>query len=193
MNAVAETVCAPVSLLAGHHAVMQLVTVTIFDARLAGLEAAYGSDFFLAGIAKGVGKPVVGLETPELQMRMLLGGGDEESLELIDSGLAMFESGRQRKQTQRLTEDWANGNLADLQSFEQWCECTTTEPERRFMRRINDDRNAGLAAGIDKLHKEGRRLFVAIGTLHMAGPKAVTKLLAEMGYKVERVSFDAKP
>jgi len=193
MNAVAEKMCAPVSLIAGRHAVMQLITVTIFDARLAGLEASYGSDFFLAGIAKGVAKPVVGLETAELQMRTLLGGSDEESLKLVDSSLAMFESGRQRKQTQRLTEDWAGGNLADLQNFEQWCDCTTTEPERRFMRRINDDRNTGLAAGIDKLHREGKRLFVAIGTLHMVGPKAVTKLLAGMGYKVERVAFDSKP
>ncbi|MBI3715892.1 MAG: TraB/GumN family protein [Betaproteobacteria bacterium] len=193
MNAVAEKVCAPVSLIAGRHAVMQLITVTIFDARLAGLEASYGSDFFLASIAKSVAKPVVGLETAELQMRTLLGGSDKESMELVDSSLTLFESGKQRKQTQRLTEDWANGNLADLQSFEQWCDCTTTEPERRFMRRINDDRNAGLAAGIDKLHKEGKRVFVAIGTLHMVGPKGVTQLLAGMGYKVERVAFEAKP
>jgi uncharacterized protein len=66
-----------------------------------------------------------------------------------------------------------------------------TDAERRFMQRLNDDRNPGLAAAIDKLIREGRRVFAAVGALHMAGPKPVQKLLAEMGYSVERVDFSA--
>ncbi len=193
MNALAGQVCAPPSLMAGRHAVMQLITVTIFDARFIGLEAMYGTDFFLAGLAQSSGKPVRGLETPELQMRALLGGNEKEMLEMIDGGMKLFTDNKQREQTARLVADWGSGNLVDLQNFEQWCDCVGTAAERKFLKQVNDDRNAGLAAAIDKLHGEGRRVFAAIGTLHMAGPQAVTRLLAGMGYKVERVSFASKP
>ncbi len=191
MDAIAEQVCAPAAFMAGRHGVMQLVTVTIFDARFAGLEAVYGSDYFFAGMARN-NKPTRGLETPELQMQALLGGDEKELLELVDGALKIFGNGKQRAQTKRMVDDWAGGNLADLQKFEQWCDCVGTPAERKFLKRLNDDRNAGLAAAIDKLHSEGTHPFVAIGTLHMAGPQAVTRLLAGMGYKVERVSFDAK-
>ena len=51
-------------------------------------------------------------------------------------------------------------------------------------------RNPGLAAGIEDLHRTGRRVFAAIGVLHMVGDKAVPKLLVARGFKVERVAFD---
>jgi uncharacterized protein len=54
---------------------------------------------------------------------------------------------------------------------------------------LNDERNPGLAAGIDKLMGDGKPVFAAVGALHMTGLKAVPTLLAQMGYKVERVSF----
>ena len=65
-----------------------------------------------------------------------------------------------------------------------------TEAEAKFYRRLNDERNPGLAAGIDKLHRDGKRVFAAVGALHMTGPKALPTLLANMGYKVERVVFE---
>ena len=189
LEAIGRRVCAPVAAFAQMHPMMQLVIVTLLDARFADAEAAYGSDIILASMAKGVGKPIVGLETVAQQMLALMGGEQKETIDLIESSVAVFETGKQRDGVKRLMDVWAKGDLADLEQYELWCDCTTTKTEREFYKRLNDDRNTGLAAGIDKLHRAGKPVFAAIGSLHMVGPKAVPKLLREMGYKVARVTF----
>ena len=57
------------------------------------------------------------------------------------------------------------------------------------MRRLNDERNPPLADGIEALHRQGRRIFAAVGALHMTGPQSLPRLLAARGFKVERVPF----
>ena len=58
------------------------------------------------------------------------------------------------------------------------------------MRRLNDDRNPALAQRIDALHGQGRRVFAAVGALHMTGAQALPRLMAERGYRVERIRFE---
>jgi hypothetical protein len=58
-----------------------------------------------------------------------------------------------------------------------------------LLRRLNDERNPNLAARIDALHARGQRVFAAVGALHMTGPRALPALLAQRGYRVERVDF----
>jgi uncharacterized protein YbaP (TraB family) len=65
-----------------------------------------------------------------------------------------------------------------------------TEADRKYMKGLIDDRNPHLAAGIDKLSRDGRKVFAAVGSVHMIGPNSVPKLLDKMGYKIERVEFD---
>jgi uncharacterized protein len=48
-------------------------------------------------------------------------------------------------------------------------------------------RNPAIAARIDELHREGRRLFTAAGVLHMVGDAPLQQLLAERGFTIERV------
>ena len=89
----------------------------------------------------------------------------------------------------RMAAMWANGQLGELESYEKWCECVETDEDRRMMRRLLDERNPGLAKGIDEVHTSGKRVFAAVGSLHMIGRMGLPALLAERGYKVERVDF----
>ena len=57
------------------------------------------------------------------------------------------------------------------------------------MQRLNDDRNSGLADGIDALHRDGRKVFAAVGALHMTGAKALPALLAQRGFTVQRLAL----
>jgi uncharacterized protein len=189
IEALSLRTCAPVAAIASMHPVMQVTTLSLFDARFAGLEFIYGSEMFLANFGRGMKKSVRSLETPELQMRALMGGDSREMQESIESAITLLESGAQRKQTERMLNAWANSDLKDLQAFESWCECVKTPADRKFLKRVNDDRNPGLAKAIDRLVREGRKVFAAVGALHMAGAKPVPKLLEEMGYKLERIDF----
>ena len=190
MNAFARKVCLPPAALTKQHPLLQLVAVTLFDARFSGLEIGYGSEIFLADFARTVGKPVIGLETAESQMRVLLQGDAAETIASVDRGLMIVEQGKSRAVNRRMADAWAEGNLADLENYQQWCECVETRADRKALQRLNDERNPGLAAGIDKLMRGNQSLFAAVGALHMTGPKALPKLMQELGYQVERVVFD---
>ena len=192
IDAIARKVCAPAAALAEMHPMMQFVLLALFDARFEGAEAGYGSEIIIGSLARGVGKSTVGLETPEQQMRVLFDGDPIEMTEMIESGLAAYEVGKCRVATKRLLNVWATGNLADLGQYEQWCDCAISKTELNFVKRVIDDRNSSLAMGIDKLVQVGKPVFAAVGALHMVGPKALPKLMAEMGYKVQRVSFEEK-
>ena len=63
------------------------------------------------------------------------------------------------------------------------------EEARAFLRRLNDDRNPGLADRIDALHGAGKRVFAAVGALHMTGAKGLPGLMAQRGYIVERLPY----
>jgi uncharacterized protein YbaP (TraB family) len=189
MEAIARRVCAPMPQFGSLHPMMQLVTLTLLDARFGGFEVGYGSEIFLAGFARGAKKTVASLESAELQLRLLLDGDPKEIIASMGRALALFESGKGRSVLERMTRAWAEGNLKDLEDYAQWCECAVTAEERRAMQKLNDERNPGLAEGIDRLLAGDKTVFAAVGALHMIGPQGLPRLLAQMGYKVERVEF----
>jgi uncharacterized protein YbaP (TraB family) len=190
VEAVARKVCAPMADLASLHPMIQLITVSLLDARFADLEISYGTEIFLSTFARAAHKPVASLESAGLQMRALLAGDPGEMIDGIDRGIALYESGKARLITRRMTDAWAGGNLDDLQNYHQWCECANTEADRKSLRELNDGRNPGLAAGIDRLLAGGKVVFAAAGALHMTGPSALPGLLRKMGYTVTRVAFE---
>ena len=89
----------------------------------------------------------------------------------------------------RIAKVWTEGNHAELARFESWCNCVDTATERAAMKRLLDDRNPQLAAAIDNLHTSGTRVFAAVGSLHMIGPKGLPALLRQRGYRVEQGDF----
>ena len=193
MDILAERVCAPIDALSSLHPVMQLTTMAILQARFSNLEVGYGTELFLSGFGRGAKVPIKSLETPELQMKALISESDALVLEAIGSGLTLLEKGEQGTVTDRLVRAWATSNLSELERYEEWCECAVTEADRQYLRRLLDDRNPHLAAGIDRLSREGRPVFAAVGSLHMIGPHSVPRLLEKMGYTIQRVSFEERP
>lgn len=53
--------------------------------------------------------------------------------------------------------------------------------------RTVDGRNPGMADRIDALVKQGKRPFVAVGAIHLAGPASIQKELEKKGYTVRRL------
>jgi uncharacterized protein YbaP (TraB family) len=181
--------CLPAPLMAQQHPVMQLTTLAMITARWEGLDAAYGQEFLLAAHARAHRLPVVALETPERQMQALIPPAGTPLEGLVARGLDQLEQGVARRITARLVAAWERGDLAELEDYERWCECVASAEERALMRRLNDERNPAMAERIDALHRDGKRVFVAVGALHMTGPQGLPKLLRERGYSVERVAF----
>lgn len=181
-----QAACLPEHALAALPAAMQVMVLSLLEARWAGLELAHAQEHVLARHARAAGRPVVALETVALQMKALVPEGEDATAAVVEGTLAQLESGHGRAIVARLAAAWESGDLATLEDYEGWCECARTEEERAALRALNDERNPGLAEGIEALHAKGQRVFAAVGALHMTGPQALTRLLAAKGFKVER-------
>jgi len=182
-----EAECLPAQALAALSPEMQVVTLTTLAGRRDGLDPSYGIDIFLAGWAHAASKTVVSLETPELQIALLKADTEAERNEFVQGALAQLEAGQSRPMLRRMTQAWADGNLADFATYGEWCDCIKTDADSKAMARLLDDRNPALADAVAALHARGQRVFAAVGSLHMAGPMGLPALLAQRGFQVERL------
>jgi len=183
-----ERACMASEALATLHPVLQASTLTMLEARWLGMDPGYAAEQVLIGAAKPARK-LVALESALQQLQTLVPADDAEANSVLEQSLQQLEDQSARRLLARLAAAWEEGNQAVLEAYEQWCECADSEADREFMRKLNDERNTGLATGIAAQHKAGRRVFAAVGALHMTGPQSIPKLLAQQGFKVERVSF----
>ena len=189
LRAQVKLACLPESMLNEMAPEMAATTLVVMAARSDGLQPAYAIDAMLAGMAHGLNKQVVSLETPELQLDLLLGRTSEEMRAVVEQSLDELERGKARSMLVRIAQVWAGGHLGEFDRYEQWCDCLNTEAERVMWKRLLDDRNPALAVRIDELHASGKPVFAAVGSLHMIGPLGLPALMAQRGYSVERVEF----
>jgi len=189
LRAQLKEACLPEQILASTSPEMVATTLTMMSARHTGLDPSYAVDAIYAGMAHRMRKPVSSLETPELQLKLLLGSTPEETRAAVESALEELENGQASPMVTHMAEIWAGGRLGELENFEAWCQCLDTERDRTMMKRLLDERNPGLAARIDEIHASGKPVFAAVGSLHMVGKLGLPSLLAERGYRIERVDF----
>ncbi len=184
MEAQARVACLPPGALSPLPAMLQLSLLTLLEARRDGFDAGFGQDLMLLAWAKAEGRPVQSLESVEEQMAALT----PEPAELdgvVDGALRQLQRGQLRAPLRKLADAWQRGDLKTLADYPRWCACADTPAERAWFKRLNDDRNLNLAARIDALHGANQRLLIAVGALHMSGPQALPRLLAERGFTVE--------
>jgi uncharacterized protein len=184
-----QRACLPAQAMAGLHPMMQAMTAMVLDAARDGLQVAYGQEFALAGAARARKLRTVSLETPERQLAALIPQDAAQAERYLASTLEQMQSGLGRRVLLRTAAAWERGDLAEIEDYERWCDCVHTEDDRAMLRALNDERNPAMAERIEALHKEGQRLFVAVGALHMTGPKALPALLKARGFAVQRVEF----
>ena len=132
---------------------------------------------------------LVALESALDQLKVLVPTDAAEAVSQLEQTLQQIEDQSARRVLQRLAAAWEQGDLATLEDYGRWCECADSEADRAFLKKLNDERNTGLADAIEAQHRGGRRVFVAVGALHMTGEQSLPRLLAQRGFQVERVAF----
>jgi uncharacterized protein len=184
IDAQAQAACLSPGTLSALPAMLQLSMLTLMEARRDGFDAGFGQDVMLLTWAKSEGRPVQSLESVQEQLQAL----QPEAAELpavVDGTLRQLRKGQLREPLRKLAGAWSRGDLRTLADYPRWCACADSPAERAWFKRVNDDRNGPLAERIAALHGAGQRLLVAVGALHMSGPRALPRLLTEQGFTVE--------
>jgi uncharacterized protein YbaP (TraB family) len=158
-------------------------TLVVLQLQGAGLQAAYGVDQQMIGRA-AADKPIVALESLDSQLAMLDSlPADVQELMLLD---ALEQGGEVEDQLDRLVEAWRRGDEDELveATFGQ----LERHPEFRILyERIYFERNRAMSEQLARLARDGRTRFTVLGVGHMVGPRGIPALLADRGFRVERV------
>lgn len=170
---------------------MQVMTLVAASARAYGLHPELGIDLLLNGMAVGMGKPVLGLETVQQQLRLLMPADDEEERAMVTDALDELESRHADAILRRLAQAWERGDAGEIAGYAQWCDCLKSPSEVLMLRRLVDDRNPAMADKLAALHDGGRTFFAAVGALHMSGEKSLVDLLRRRGFAVRPVPLAA--
>lgn len=183
----ADALCLSLTDLQALNPGFQAINITLAEARVQGLEAAYGIDLILAMSAQGYGRPIDALESVQTQLDVLTVGGQEDDLEALEE-LDPVAMEKQKDVLVRSANAWATSDYATMNDYPSWCHCMDREADRVRMKRALEGRNPHLADGIDALHMQGHKVFAAVGSLHTIGSEAgLPALLTRRGYRVERV------
>ncbi len=183
--------CAAAAVLAPLKPEFQVAALSMLAGRRLGLEPDYGIDATLAALARREGRPVVALETAEDQLRAMSAPSRAELAALVKGALDELDSGRAQALLARMARMWASGDHALLERYAQWCECQHGSADAAAMRRLLEARHPAMAARLDALHRGGQPVFAAVGSLHMIGARGLPALMAQRGYRVERIALEA--
>jgi uncharacterized protein YbaP (TraB family) len=162
-------------------------TLTALELQAAGYQSELGVDQLFLGRAAGQ-KPIVGLETVESQLAMLHGLPRRiQELMLLD---VLARGDRFRDEAAGLLQAWERGDEDELarllfSPLEEYPELDS------FYETLFFERNQAMCARLRELSGDGRTRFVILGAGHMVGERGIPALLAQHGYRVERLRLPA--
>jgi len=145
-------------------------------------ETGFFMDFSLSLRAAGAGLEVVGLETLEQQLSFLEDMPMEQQLMLLDQALSEYQNvGEIHKQ---MVDNYVAGDLKALKTqAEEQLDLLEPDARRYFVEQGIDMRNRRMVESLLPLLQE-RRVFVAVGALHLPGEIGLIQLLRTAGYEL---------
>ncbi len=165
--------------------VATILTLNEFAAQ--GFQSTLGVDTFIAGFARSRNKPIVELETVEGQLATFGTLSHTAQLQYLDDTLNEIEDKTGIEKVTRLTRLWRTADRTGLDAMAEELAADPTYSGRFFQEVLLEQRNPGLASGIEKLLKTETQSFAGIGLFHLVGKQSVPEILTQRGYRVERI------
>ncbi len=142
-------------------------------------------DAYLLRKAKAELKPVVEIEGIDVQMKLIESLTDAENRTIFEGKLTALESGLTSEQIEGMVGAWQKGDPARLlgvaQKYNQ-----SVAGAREFEEKFVWARHAPMLAKIEGYLDSRERHFIAVGALHLAGPRGLVELLRKRGYIVRQ-------
>jgi uncharacterized protein YbaP (TraB family) len=161
--------------------------VETYDSLAAGLQTEYGTEAQLENVYLPTRGKIVGLETLAEQMRSFTNLTLAEQREMLAQDLAQTPA-QNMDDVKTLHRLW---RIGDADAISAWASAKserlarTPAVARALDNRIVYERNRRFALRMAAIAAPNRPIFVAIGALHLGGPKGVLSLLRQRGFTVE--------
>ena len=142
-------------------------------------------DLVLQQRAAGAGKATAGLETAQEQLSVFDNLSMSDQIELLKMTMAQLPE--LPRMFDQLIEAYATNDLGRIATLAaQYKSQGNVETLKRFMLRLNDERNRRMARRMEPYINQGNS-FIAVGALHLPGPNGLIQLLRNQGYQVVSV------
>lgn len=146
----------------------------------------YGVDGYVIARAKALKKKLVEIEGVETQTRLIESLTEQEARTLFAGTLTALESGLTSEQITGMVNAWQIGDPdLLLQIARKYNELVPGA--REFEEKFIWERHEAMAAKIEGyLNDSKERHFIAVGSLHLAGPRGLVEMLRKRGYIVRQ-------
>ncbi|KZC19442.1 MULTISPECIES: TraB/GumN family protein [Rhodanobacter] len=158
------------------------LTLALTPLHKAGLDPEHGVDKQLKAQMSAAGKPVLGLETAEQQIRFLADMPRAIELALLRSTMRDADQGA--FQLTELIDAWKAG---DVDSITRIGNEDMRRREPKLYQLLLVQRNQVWATKIAAMLQQPGTVFIAVGAAHLAGPDSVQARLELLGVAVERL------
>jgi uncharacterized protein len=146
----------------------------------------YGIENYLIRKARAELKPVVEIEGVASQVELMKSLGENENRTLFAGTVAALESDLTSDQIKGMVSAWESGNPdAMLEIARRYNESVPGAKE--FEEKFIWSRHEAMAKKIEGYLNDSKdRHFVAVGSLHLAGPRGLVEMLRKRGYVVKQ-------
>lgn len=166
---------------------MAMFTLLVGAFHSFGYDAAYATDLYLIGLAKGFDKKIGELEGIDYQFRLFDSLTLDEQLAFLDETLVLLESRQMQADTVALVSAWLAGDAQKLQQLSLKSLHDSPRSAPWMKQKLFSERNLRMADRIDRMLGEGRTPFVAVGALHLTGEDGLPALLEKRGYRIDNL------
>ncbi len=157
------------------------LTLAVTPLLKAGLDPEHGVDKQLKAQMSAAGKPVLGLETAEQQIRFFSDMPRMIELALLRSTMRDADKG-----TFRLTELIDAWKAGDVDAIARIGNDDMRLHEPKLYQRLLVQRNQVWATKIAAMLQQPGTVFIAVGAAHLAGPDSVQVQLRKLGISAQR-------
>ena len=146
-----------------------------------------GVDSYLLRKAAAEAKPIVELEGAAMQVKLMDSLTEKQVQDLFKGTLDALEEDLTTEQIKGLVAAWQNGDPASLLEIARRYN-DKVAGAKEFEEKFIWERHADMLKKIEGwLAEPGTKYFIAVGALHLAGPRGLVELLRKRGYVVRQL------
>ena len=157
---------------------MAITMLDVMEMTKLGADPEKGLDKYFDGKAHQDGKQIVGFETADFQMDLLLSLTREEEEAMAKSSLEDMD--KSKDQFAQIMKDWKTGDSVGLEKLLN----DAVREEPALYKRLVTDRNKTWEPKIEEMLKGGKNAVVIVGSAHLVGDEGVVELLRKKGFKI---------